>query len=75
MKTEPKNVMTGKEFAAAMREMNYTQQSLADLWSICPRTIRHWVSGKHAIPGPAIFAMRAMQNGYRPDLDEATVLT
>ncbi len=47
----------------------WTQQQLADAlfmgdWG--GKTIRRWESGSTTIPGPAAFALRAIEAGYTP---------
>ena len=53
--------MTPKQFKAARRELDLTQNGMAQALGIASdRTVRRWEAGERDIPGPAIVAIAYM---------------
>ena len=68
-KVAPTQTMTPEEFGRIRAEVDLSTIQLADLLFLGEfgaKTIRRWEAGENAIPGPVIFAMRALAAGYRP---------
>lgn len=45
--------MTSDELRTALDELDLSRREAADALGVCRATIRNWLSGRHAVPGPA----------------------
>lgn len=52
--------MTAVEFRATRLALGLTQVALARFLGVAVRSIRHWESGHHHVPGPVALAVRAL---------------
>ena len=59
--------MTPTQFKEARRALCYSQQALADEWSMGEnggRTIRRWESGERPVNGIAAYTVKLMLKGF-----------
>ena len=58
--------MSADEFAAAIAALGLSQVAAADALEVDARTVRRWIAGDRAIPGPVRVALRCMAIMARP---------
>lgn len=46
-------MLTPEQFEAAMDELGMSRREVAEALGVSKSTVRHWLSGRHEIPGPA----------------------
>jgi|TARA_B110000483_G_scaffold139797_1_gene166965 DNA-binding transcriptional regulator YiaG len=64
--------MTKEQFKELRRELLYSQQALADEWSMGAhggRSIRRWESGERPLNPVAAFCLRLMHSQYKSGAD------
>lgn len=57
--------MTPAQFQAAIDQLGLSQQAVARLWGVNPRTVRRWVAGDQDVPEWAAYAFAGMLSGGR----------
>lgn len=64
--------MTSDELRQALEELGLDQREAADALGVSPSTVRHWLSGRHAVPTPAAKLLRlwAQRQDLRPPVGD-----
>jgi DNA-binding transcriptional regulator YiaG len=54
--------MTPAELRASLTRLNLSQVGAARLLNVDPRTMRRWISGEIAVPGPVVVLLDLMEH-------------
>jgi DNA-binding transcriptional regulator YiaG len=58
--------MTPTDFRAALDRLGLSQQAVARLWGLNPRTVRRWLAGDQDIPGWVRYALAGIGRNGKP---------
>jgi DNA-binding transcriptional regulator YiaG len=61
--------MTTKQFTIALRDLGLSQVAFAKVIGLSDRTVRNYIAGQHAIPGPVVKLLHLATSG-RVSVDE-----
>lgn len=50
--------MTSDELRQALEELGLDRREASEALGVSPSTVRHWLSGRHAVPTPAAKLLR-----------------
>lgn len=64
--------MSPDEFRTALDELNLSRREAAQALGVSNATVRHWLSGRHSIPGPAVRLLRLWirMSALRPPIED-----
>lgn len=65
-------MMRPEELRAALDELDLSRRQAADALGVSKGAVRHWLSGRHAIPGPAARLVRLWlrRSDLRPRVED-----